>query len=90
MVLNVRAAILAGDEVWKAGFTPFVPHLSHLWHTVSPHPYDDWLALDMEWLAVCDILVRLPGESAGADEEVEYARERGIPVMSLEELLEHG
>lgn len=28
----------------------------------------------------CDAVLRLPGESAGADQDVRIARERGIPV----------
>ena len=31
-------------------------------------------------LAHCDAVVRLPGESAGADQDVAIARERGLPV----------
>jgi hypothetical protein len=31
-------------------------------------------------LAHCDAVLRLPGESTGADQDVAIARERGIPV----------
>lgn len=35
----------------------------------------------------CDAVLRLPGESAGADKDVEIAQERGLPVYrSLEEI----
>lgn len=35
----------------------------------------------------CDAVLRLPGESQGADQDVAIARERGIPVYtSLEEI----
>ena len=35
----------------------------------------------------CDAVLRLPGESKGADNDVRIARERGIPVyFSLEEV----
>lgn len=35
----------------------------------------------------CDAVLRLPGESSGADKDVEIARERGLPVYrSLEEI----
>ncbi|MFN4000989.1 DUF4406 domain-containing protein [Microcella sp.] len=30
----------------------------------------------------CDAVLRLPGQSAGADEDVRIARERGIPVYT--------
>ena len=35
----------------------------------------------------CDAVLRLPGESAGADQDVAIARERGLPVYrSVEEI----
>lgn len=37
----------------------------------------------------CDAVLRLPGESSGADKDVEIALERGLPVYrSLEEIPE--
>ena len=41
----------------------------------------DWLGADLPWVAVSDALLRLPGESSGADAEVACAREQGIPVF---------
>jgi hypothetical protein len=79
--VNTRTAILAADELWELGFAPFVPHLSHYWHGVSPHSYVFWLTYDLEWVPVCDALLRLPGESSGADLEEACARENGVPVF---------
>jgi hypothetical protein len=76
VAINVRDAILA-----HAGYAPYVPHLSHFWHLIIPHGYKFWMALDMEWLIRCDILLRLPGESEGGDKEVEAAEAYGIPVV---------
>lgn len=80
-VLNTRDAIHAGDVLLKLGFVPFIPHLNHLWHTVSPKPYSTWLEYDNEWLTKCDAVLRLPGPSNGADGEVALAGELGIPVF---------
>lgn len=77
---NVRNAILAGEQVRRAGHAPYVPHLDFLWGLLVPVAYPDWLALDHEWLKVCDALIRIPGESPGADKEVEWAMAQGIPV----------
>jgi hypothetical protein len=77
---NTHRAIAAADRLWDAGFIPFVPHLSHFWHTMSPRPYEDWLAYDLEWLRCCDVVLRLSGESSGADREVREAEALGIPV----------
>ncbi len=41
-------------------------------------------------LAAADALIRLPGESGGADAEVDCARALGIPVFcSIQRLLGH-
>ena len=86
---NVRAAIDAADRLIEAGHVPFVPHLSHFQHLVHPRPYEDWIRLDKEWLKVCDAVVRLPGESPGADRETALARELKISVFTLEQVI-HG
>lgn len=78
--MNVRTAIMAASGLMDRGFAPFVPHLTHLWHMVSPRPYEDWMKLDSQFLPCCDILLRLPGESPGADAEVGVAQEMDIPV----------
>jgi hypothetical protein len=79
--VNTNTAILAGDRLWAYGLIPFVPHLTHFWHTVTLKPYTSWLAYDMEWLKVCDVVLRLPGESSGADKECDEAKSLGIPVF---------
>ena len=78
--LNVRRAIGVGDELMDAGHFPFVPHLSHFQHMLCPRPYEDWMANDLVWLPQCEALVRLRGESPGADREVKMANDLKIPV----------
>lgn len=76
------------DKLLAAGLVPFVPHLTMLWDAISPHPYADWLAYDLHWLRVCHAVLRLPGESNGADKECEEAERLGIPVFhSLDAIL---
>lgn len=77
---NVRNAIIIADRLAQVGYVPFIPHLSHFWHLLCPHDWEFWLDQDLDWLEVCDCLLRLPGESVGADREVERAFELGIPV----------
>jgi len=81
MLENVRKAILMGTELFKMGFAPYVPHLTHFWGFLTPMAYEDWLRLDNYWLEVSDVVLRLPGESNGADKEVELANELMIPVF---------
>lgn len=83
----VQAAIDAADQLLHHGHAPLVPHLKHPWITQTGHSYEAWLALDMAWVEAADVVLRLPGESPGADREVAHARAHGIPVVdSLDEL----
>ncbi len=87
IAVNVRTAIHAASKLMDAGYTVYLPHLSHFWHLVSPRSYQDWLKLDLEWLKLCDAVVRLSGYSLGADGEAIFAKENGKPIYTLEELL---
>lgn len=80
--VNTYNAIKMGNQLWALGFVPFVPHLTHFWHTITPHPYEDWINYDLEWIPLCNAILRLPGESSGADREVKRANELGIPVFN--------
>lgn len=87
---NIKSAIDATNRLMDAGFAVFCPHLSHYLDLERPRTHAEWLAHDMEWLPLCDCLLRLPGESKGADQEVEAARQDGMPVFcSIPELMRH-
>lgn len=87
---NTHRAIAEGNRLMDAGHAPFVPHLTHLWHTVTPRPYLDWTRLDNAFLPHCDAWVRLPGHSPGADAEVRLAQSLGIPVFwSTQDCINH-
>jgi NTP pyrophosphatase (non-canonical NTP hydrolase) len=43
--------------------------------------HDAWLAVDLQWVAVSEAVLRLPGESPGADRETAFAQQLGIPVF---------
>lgn len=48
----------------------------------------DWLAVDLAWVGCADAVLRLPGESTGADLETAEAKRAGIRVFdSLAELM---
>ena len=87
-VVNTRNTILVANHLVEVGFVPFVPHLTLLWHMVSPQDINFWYSYDNEWLEKCDALFRLDGDSPGADKEVQLAHKLGIPVFwSVSELL---
>jgi len=60
---------------------PYIPHLSHFWHLLHPQEYNFWMDLGMDWLERCDCVLRLQGDSPGADKEVGLAKARMIPVF---------
>jgi len=79
--LNTHQSILVATQLLDAGFAPFLPHLSLFWHCCTPRPYETWLQYDFVWVAKCDAVLRIPGDSPGADREVELANSLGIPVF---------
>lgn len=81
VALNVRNAFEAANRLADRGFAPFVPHSTHFWHMMFPRPYEFWLELDRQFLPCCEALLRLSGPSSGADQEVQLAKELGIPVF---------
>jgi hypothetical protein len=77
-------AIEVGNLVLDAGHAPFVPHLHHYWHTLhGERAYHDWMRIDLAWLDTAHALIRIPGESHGAEQEVACAEIVGIPVHML-------
>ena len=87
---HMRAAIDAADKLRDVGCAPFIPHLCFFWDLMGHgHTYEQWMAYDFEWLKQCDAVLRLPGESSGADREIVYAKTLSIPVFeSLDELID--
>ena len=90
VAINVRNAYEAANRLADLGFAPFVPHATHFWHMLFPRPYEFWLDLDNEFLPCCGALLRLPGESSGADKEVELARKLGLPIFTeIDQIVRH-
>jgi len=81
---NTFNAVKLGDRLWELGFAPLIPHLSHFWDTMSPHPYEMWLELDLALAHGCDVFLWdkewIPGESSGGEKEVTKGVEWGKPI----------
>lgn len=86
---NTHRAIKEGLALWASGqVAVIIPHLTLLADIVAPRPVNDWYRFDHDQLAACDAVLRLGGDSAGADGEVRLATDWGIPVFhSVGELL---
>ena len=85
---NLRQAEEAFRALMDAGFAPLMPqltmHLPYAWDI----PHEVWLEQCEPWVRASDVVLRLPGESRGSDQEVAWAVEEGISVFySLEALL---
>lgn len=87
---NVRRQIDVVDDLMNRGFAPFAPLYSHFQHMVHPRSYEDWMEIDKFWVRDCHCVLRLGGESQGADIEVQEARKFGKPVFyTIEELVKY-
>ena len=73
------------------GHEPIAPLLSHYVDQCHPARYERWLQWCLAMVGVCDVLLRLPGASVGADREVAEARRLGKPVLtSIDQIVNPG
>jgi hypothetical protein len=80
--INVRNGVDMGHELMKRGYVPFVPMMDFLMVFAYPETqYEALLDYDFQVISRCDALLRIPGESAGADREIAFAHENNIPVF---------
>ena len=89
-IANLQQALHAYRALIEKGFAPLCPQLTTFVEGMLPQfTHDEWLAIDLSWVAVADALIRLPGESTGADAEVAQAKRCCVPVYhNLGRLLE--
>lgn len=87
---GVQRQIEVASELISLGYAPFWPLSSHFLNQHKYQDYNVWLRLDFAWIDSCDALLRLPGESNGADLEVAHAGVIGIPVFYSVEGLVNG
>lgn len=84
---NIRQACQAGEEIWKKGHIPLIPHLTYSWHLLYPKSWEEWMRICLTYLGTCGSAIRLKGESKGGDIEVAEAKNLRLPVYySLEEI----
>ncbi len=88
MAANLKRLEAPSHELFKAGHVPMIGEWVALpvWHAAGGREIGDDLYEDIfhpvagRLLQLCDAVLRLPGDSKGADNDVRIARERGIPV----------
>lgn len=76
-------ALNAMRQLIRLGVAPLCPQLSFLVSGLLPNvEWREWMEIDLAWVRVADAVLRLPGESRGADIECEVARLKGLPVFT--------
>jgi len=95
---NVRRQIEAKHILMDYGFIPFAPLENHFSEIFKHRKESDWMEWDLEWLKVCDILIRIRSYennneviSPGSDKEMEIAKQNDILIFQFNSLkdLEH-
>ena len=85
---NFRIAAAVWKRLLVSGVvTPILPHTSAFLDMLHPQTWATWLQYDEQLLLDCDALLRLPGESKGADREVAFMKELARPVFDSEKAL---
>jgi hypothetical protein len=95
MAANLKTLEEMSWPVFQKGHVPMIGEWAALpiWHAAGGERVGDALydavlhPTAHRLLKHCDAVLRLPGASAGADNDVRIARERGIPVyFSIDEV----
>jgi hypothetical protein len=87
---NLERAMGVARELIELGFAPFCPHLSYHIDPGEELAHEVWMEVELPWVAVADAVLRLPGESVGAEIEVANAERAGVPVFfTIGELTRH-
>jgi hypothetical protein len=78
---NVRKSIEVATQLGDYGYAAVTPLLNHFQDLLFPRSHNFWLDQDLAVVKRVDVVLRLPGKSAGADIEVKTALDAGIPVV---------
>ena len=80
---GITSAIGVYMRLIEHGFVPHCPQLTMFCDFLTPGriSYVQWLELDQCYIDDSDVVLRMPGESKGADRECQYAKDNGIPVI---------
>jgi len=70
---NVRTAARVQCDLMRKGYSVINPIGSWLTDIVEPLDFETWINNDYGLIDVSDAIIRIPGESEGADLECDYA-----------------
>ena len=85
--LNPVLSVFGGAGTERVGYNGVVFSIARAIHSIS---WSTWIEIAQPWVAASDAVLRLPGESEGADREVAHAQSLGIPVfVYIDRLITH-
>lgn len=79
---NLHQALRVYRLLIDKGYAPLCPQLTSMVGWIIPADHQTWIDVDLPWVKASDAVLRLPGDSRGADAEVACAREHRIPVFT--------
>lgn len=88
---NTERAIAGGIRLMLKGHSPLIPTLMHYVDEIAiknniEFTWDDYMRICLDMLEKCDAILYM-GSSKGCDIELDFAKEKGIPVFySVEEI----
>ena len=85
---NVRNMIYYADKLMDMGAIVYNPLLSHFHQIFSPRSQRFWYDQTLKFVAKCDLLFFLPGESRGVEQEIKHARDLWIPTYKIEDVFD--
>lgn len=87
---NLHQAGKAAIYLLRHGLAPYIPHCTWIVDAIDPVNVRHWKRADLSFLYVSHAILRLPGHSVGADNEVNHAKLWGKLVFrSVEECVEY-
>ncbi len=87
---NIRQAEEAAKRLRDVGFSVLCPQLTGKMTGHSKIPHDVWIENDLSWVECAELILRISGESRGADAECNHAKSFSIPIYhNIEELIEN-
>ena len=79
---NMHNAMHVWKQLWDAGYIPTCPHWTGFQDLITPMDYRQWLEYDLYGLPLHHAILRGPGASSGADDEVAIGRKLGMPIFN--------
>lgn len=80
--VNVQRQIEVGNKLIDFGIIPYLPLVGSAYlHAQKERHFSEWLGMDFNIIMKCDAILRLSGESSGADMEERFANTIKKPVF---------